>query len=218
MTLNDISVKKYIALCGILKSNSYPDAIDREVALLSCLTGKSEDFYLNLTLSELSKCSKEFDFIKLDTVEAKPTRFINANGKMYAPVYDFSKLSAGQFADATYSLVMDAGDIIENIPKILASICIPTKSGLFGRKLLKYGSIDRNTVIEDMEAASILDAYSIATFFRNAWDAFMINGGHLLISEAIRKKDEAGTPFTGEEKAAMLVILEAYGDGVVRNK
>ena len=164
MTLKDISVKKFILINEIITSNHYTTEIDKEIDILSELHSKSEDFFLNLSLPKFKSYLEGLEFLKLDNVTPAALKYIKANGKTYAPIYDYAKLTAAQFIDVTH-FAKDTENFISNIPKILASICVPTKRTLTGRQLLKYDSEKHSQISEDMEAANMYDAFAIAVFF-----------------------------------------------------
>jgi hypothetical protein len=218
MTLKDLSVRKFVKLYEIQRdADGYETEVDKEVALLSVLHDKPEEYYLGMTLKEFAKAKAGLNIISVDSVEPKPERYIKANGRVYAPLYDFKKLTGGQFVDAT-RFCKDPEAIIENLPKILASFCVPTKRTLFGRKKLPYMSVDHEDVARDMEEASIYDAYSIALFFWAVWKGSLEITGDYLVKTAIAKKAKTGTEFSKAEAAGLLSILEAYGDGITARK
>lgn len=217
MTLKEISVKKFIHLKDIIEAKHYESEIDREVALLVCLTGRPEEYFLSLSLSDFATWTRKADFLTLENVEGQAKKFIKANGNIYAPVYDFSQLTAGQLVDITH-FVKDPDGIVENLPKILASFCLPTKRTLTGRKKLSYLSTPHHKVAEDMENASVLEAYSIAVFFWNVLKGFLETTGDFLVKTAITTKTAKGQTITAKERTALLTILSAFGDGITARK
>ncbi|MEO7535868.1 MAG: hypothetical protein ABIU30_18550 [Ferruginibacter sp.] len=217
MNLKDISVKKFIALDDIMKGNFYATETDREIALLVELTGNPEDYYLNMLWPEFMKHKQTLDFLTLDKVEAKAQRFIKTNGNVYAPVYDFHKLTAGQLIDVLH-FAKDEQGVILNLPNILASFCVPTKKTFTGRKLLPYGSKVHAEVSQDMLTASIVDAYSISVFFWDVWNNFLAATGDYLVRTMLTKKAKTGEKLTQQETTALLTILEGYGDGITQRK
>lgn len=215
MKFEQVTVKKFVDLFEIINDKSL-DAIGREAALLACLYDKEEDYFLSLPFPEFKKYSKSLDGFNLENIKPKAPKYLKANGKVYAPVYVFDKLTAGQLVDVMH-FCKDPERIIENLTKILASISLPTKRGLTGRKLLSYGSIGHKVVAEDMEDVSIVDAYGIALFFWAVWGAFLESTGGYIVKTAIAMKAKTGAKLTAPEKAALLNILEVYGDGVTRS-
>jgi hypothetical protein len=214
MNLKDISVKQFIELKTIIDAKNYADEIDREVDLLSTLTGKEKEFFLNLNLYDWRKYRNELSVLNLDKIEPKAERFIKANGKIYAPIYEFDELTAGQLVDITHFL-KNPENLIQNLPQILASFCVPTKRTLFGRKKLSYLSVPHSKVAEDMKAASIFDAYSIAVFFCHVLNSFLENTAGYLTKTAIQAKTAKGETLTTEETKALFLILERFGVGTI---
>jgi hypothetical protein len=217
MTIKDLTVKTFIGFADIIQAEHFETEVDREVSLLSCITGREESFFLNMELKEFNKWKREIDFVSLEGVKAQAHKYIKANGKVYAPIYNFTELTAGQFVDITH-FVKEPEKIIENLPTILASICVPTKRTLLGRKKLPYMSVPHSEVSADMESAPIEEAYSIAVFFWNVWNGSLENIGDSLIKKILQKKKKEGKKLTEIEKAALLNILQTFGGGIVRRK
>lgn len=217
MNLKNISVKKFAELFDIMNDKGFDFSLDKDIALLACLHDKEEGYFLEMSLPKFKKYSGNLDNFDLKNISAKAPKHIKANGRIYAPVYVFDRLNAGQLLDIM-SFCKDPEQIIENLTKILASICLPTRYGLFGRKILRYGAISHKKVAEDMESASIVDAYGIALFFWAVWISFLQNTGDFLVKQTIETKAKTGTRLTEAEKEALLNILQTFGDGGARSK
>ena len=218
MTLKNISVRKFIELFDIISSDIYDTETDRDVAVLVCFTGKPEEHFLNMTMANFRKEANRLAFLKLENIKPEAKKFIHANGKTYAPVYNFNKLTAGQFVDVV-SFAKEPTKIIENLPKIMAALCVPTRRKMNGkRKLLPYGSVSHAEVVADMENASIYDAYSIAVFFWNVWTVLLEDTGDYLVRETLAAKMMQNKTLTTDEVTALLNILEVYGDGITARK
>jgi hypothetical protein len=215
--MKEITVKQFIAVMDILQDEFYVTETDRDVALLACLTGKPEAYFLEMKLNEFKAWKNKLEVIDLDSIEAKAPKHLKVNGKTYAPIFDFRKLSAGQFVDVT-TFCKDPEEIINNLPKILASLCVPTKRGLFGYKLQPYLSVEHEEVANDMLEASIIDAYGIALFFWAVWKGSLEITGDSLVREILKKKEATKTPLTKNETAGLLHILNLYGDGITAQK
>lgn len=209
MDINTLSVETYIQAVNIIQANHYESEIDREIEILSCLTGKSEEYYSNMLMSDFKKARNKVAFINIDNIAAVSPRYIKANGKTYAPVYEFDRLTAAQLLDVTH-FIKDATQIVNNLPQILASICVPTKQTLRGRKLLPYLAVSHKQVAEDFKKASIVDGYGVAVFFYQVWKSLIETTGGYLVREVLRSKT---TRLTEMEKAGLLNILQMYGDG-----
>lgn len=216
MTLKDLSVKRFQALYAITQEEHETET-DRDVALLVCLTGKPDEYFLNLSLDKFKDYRRVLEAFSLDKIQPKPAKYISANGKVYAPVYDFRKVTAAQFIDVTH-FCKDPEAIIENLPQILASFCRPTKKTIFGRRVLPYDAEYHKEVSADMEQATIFDAYSIALFFWAVWNGSLQITGDYLVREILKKKTATKTKITTNEQAAILNILERYGDGITASK
>lgn len=217
MQLKDITIKQFIAITDIAKNGRYSNEIERDTAILQVLTGKPEKYFEDMSLTEFKKLTNGLGEITLAGIDANAKKYIKANGKIYAPVYNFGKLTSGQFIDATHFL-KDQDSLIENLPKILASICVPTKRGLFGRKLLKYGAEDHADVAANFEEALIVDAYGISVFFFNVWINFLSNTGAYMVKTMIANAEKTKTPLTKAQTEILLNILEVYGDGTIARK
>lgn len=217
MTLKDLSVKKFIDLYDIQQATFFETPIDKEIALLTCLFDKPEAFFLEMNLKEFTKWRNELNFISIDGVEPKPLRYIRANGRVYAPCYKFvSEVTGGMLVDST-RFASDKDKIIENLPQILASFCLPTKKTFYGRKKLKYNvDVPHEEAARDMEEANIFDAYSIALFFWAVWKGSLEVTGHSLVRKIIAKKKATKTPLTKEETEGLLHILQMSSGGTIQ--
>lgn len=218
MTLKDITVKKFIDAYQIINADHYDTETDRDIALLACLYDKPEDFFLNMSFPVFNEYRRKLEVINLDKVEGRAAKYIKVNGKTYAPVYNFKKLSASQFIDVTH-FCKDPEKIIENLPKILAAFCLETKKTLFGRKLIPYDLGERHEeVSKELEDATMFDAYSIALFFYHVWNGSLKITGGYLVQQILKKKEATKTNLTANEQAGILNILETYGDGITARK
>lgn len=174
MTLKDISINKFNVIQELINSNHYTIEIDREIDILAEVYEKKEDYFLNLSLLKFKKFTEKLAFLKLENIQPAPLKYIKANGKIYAPIYDFTKLTAAQFIDITH-FAQGKENFLLNLPKILASICVPTKLTLRGRKSLNYDSANHATISQNFEAANIYDAFAIAIFFCTILENFLKN-------------------------------------------
>ena len=125
-------------LFEIIQSDFYDNEIDREIDLLSCYTGKPEDYFLNLKMADFKKQSDKLVFLELKNITPEAKKYIKANGRTYAPIYNFHNVTTKQYVEII-SFAKEPTKIIENLAKILASICVPTKLTISGkRKNLTY--------------------------------------------------------------------------------
>lgn len=152
----DITIGKYKE---IEKALSLENEYEKVVKVLSILTGKDEDYYLDMTLQEYHKEAVILN--GLSEIPEKPILFLyTVNGKEYALNPDVNKMTAAQFIDFTTLSAKHPGDY----SLILSTLLIP--------KGHKYGQYDIKIVAKELEEMCILDASSISFFFQMALKAY----------------------------------------------
>jgi hypothetical protein len=214
--MSKVSVAQFVEINRVL-NKSYETEIERDIAIMSILSGKPEDYFERLTLRELRESREAIAIPDINKVSA-PKKYLRAGKRTYAPVFMFNELTASQYIDATSFIKgadIDANIIIESLPEILASICVPTRRSLTGRKRLKYLAINHKTVAEDMRSADIMESYAIAVFFSNVLITFLKVTGDYLALKMIEGKAATKTTLSKAEKAALSTIIAKLGVGTI---
>ena len=165
-----ISIKTFQQLFKI--SMVELDELDKAIALVMCLTGKSE-FEINkmspLKFNKLClKIKSAFDRVNTDVINSKPKNIVKANGNWYYLNYEITKepMNAGRYVDiATFN-----NDLIGNLHLIMASMANPMKWTWKGLELQEYNALDHERIANDMLELDFIVAYNSALFF---WAVFM---------------------------------------------
>lgn len=202
-----ITVGKYQELYDIMIDENFEYDIERQTHLLSCLFGKSVEYYTGMRITDLQKEVKKIAFLSTGEIpQVQPSRYLKGkDGRKYKVVYDFRQLAAGQFID-TNAIAKDPAGLVPNMHRMLAAFCLPTRQRVFGRrKVLKYGDIPFEEVAEAMKGIPILAANATALFFYQVWEAYLKSMPGFLASKIPTMERERAKAWTQ--------VLEAVGAG-----
>lgn len=158
-----ISIEKFQQLFQVSQVDM--DELDKAILLVKILSGKS-DFEINKMRAsdfnkQCAKIKKAFDIYNSDLLNSKPKNLIKANGKWYFINLDIKDLNAGRYIEiATYM-----NDVVGNLHKIMASMCIPMKWSIKGLVLDKFEATKHQQYADDMLQVDFSVAYHCAVFF-----------------------------------------------------
>lgn len=182
---NKITVGQYQAFYSIITDQTYEHELDRQIDLLAALTGLPASHYEAMPVSKLQAEVEKTRFLHDGEPPAvKPPRYLHAGGNTYQPIYDFRQLVAGQFIDAM-SCVKEPTEHVNNMHRMLAAICRPTKRGVFGRKLDAYGAVPFAEVAEAMKSVPMPEAQGVALFFWNVWTTLLKSMPDFLVEKQV---------------------------------
>lgn len=134
--------------------------IDIQVAIISILSGISEDDIMDMPIPEYKKLVSKTKFLTTQpTPNKKVPNTISMDGKEYDVILEVERMSAGQYIDyQTYIGYREE----RYLPHILSTIIIP--------KGEKYGQTDLASTIKTIEEhLPISVAVSLSAFFLNKW-------------------------------------------------
>lgn len=121
-SVKDITISQFMRCVDIYNTPGI-DLLDREILILSELTGKPEEYFTSMDIGELKKLFRKVPILSIDGL--KDVRFnkqLLLNGWLYKAVYDPSEVNVALYRDLkTY---IDKG-IDKNLHKILACIYRP---------------------------------------------------------------------------------------------
>lgn len=124
--LGDYTVKQYMDFVRVFNS-THQDQLAKNIALMSVLTGKSEDYYNTLPTKELTKAISKLPVFNLDGVKFPIHRTLFINLRIYKGITDIQDLSSDRYRDIkAYS---ERG-IDKHLAELLACIYYP----LFNKK------------------------------------------------------------------------------------
>jgi len=118
MKWNDLTLWQYQQIMPILQN---PDKdwteLDKEVKLLTIVTGLTEHQIDSLGIKDLKELRKDLEFLD-EPIEGKPVNYIKANGKHYRINYDVKNMPFARYIESK----VFSKDTVANLHKIAASI------------------------------------------------------------------------------------------------
>lgn len=159
----ECSISDYFKLKRITEDETL-EPYDKEISIISILSGKTEEEVLDLTITEFKDIQAKTTWISEATLRRlDKIKFSNIelNGEKYYVDTDLSKFTVGQYID--FQTFWKQKDEESNISHLLACFIIP--------KGKKYGEdYDLNAVNSDiMNFLDIQTAYEILGFFLMRW-------------------------------------------------
>lgn len=173
----EITIRQFIRVNEVIKAE-YQDAVEQQVALIAAVTGRAEEEILHMDRSELMAWVKDLAFLQSgDSISTKWPKWFMVKGRLFKPVQNVQKLTAGQYID----LITFSKDPMANLHKVLATLCLPVKTNIFGPggpwkwlRPQKYDGRKHEELSAFFYEHLTMDiAYPIALFFCNLWEAFM---------------------------------------------
>lgn len=144
----DVTLKTYIEITEISAVDM--DELDKQVKILSVLTGKPESFFLDLPIPDLKKCINATSFLKTLSCPVGSPRFVKLNGQRFKINTDVRKLTGGEFI-AYSKWTEDQDTITKNLPDILSLFLKPVY--LFGiPKFKSYYKNDKGHRVQTVES------------------------------------------------------------------
>ena len=152
---NKLTLGKYIEIQEISRNESLED-IDKQVQILSILTGEAEEEILHLPIAEYKELVARSAFLNPETINVHPVakRYLVGDFELI-PVRDFRKIETCQYIDfQTYAPDMD-----KYLVEFLSVILVP-KGHRYNEG---YDILEVQRAIR--EEMSVADGISIAGFF-----------------------------------------------------
>lgn len=160
----DITIRQFLAANEALQA-TYDDKVDQSIALVSAVTGASEKDILSLPRKELIQIVEQLSFLNtVDSISTKWPKWFMIQGRLFKPVQKLDNLTAGQYID----LMAFSKEPMENIHKVLATLCLPCTWYL---KAKKYDGAKHQEIAQFFLDNLTMDiAYPIAVFFCKVWE------------------------------------------------
>lgn len=190
----DLSLGKYE---DIIKANSIESDIDRQVAVLSVLTGLSERELLNLPIAEYSQLAAKTNYLQTPVTKTGRIASKYHAGKFtLVPTGDLRKITTAQYID--FQTLAPEGDA--KLVEILSCFLVPE-----GMKYNDgYDIIEvQNAIREDL---SVQDALNLSAFFLNKYAALIKATRHSL-ERTIKRETNP------KRRKKMSALLRKDGDG-----
>ena len=176
---NRLTLGKYIEIQEVTRNESLED-IDKQVQILSILTGVAEEEILHLPIGEYKELVTKSEFLNPETINIHPVakRYL-VGGFELIPVKDFRKLETCQYIDfQTY-----APDLERYLVEFLSVILVP-KGHRYNEG---YDVMDVQKAIR--QEMSVTDGVSLAGFFLNWCRQSILNSLNFSKQEAMKIPD-----------------------------
>lgn len=183
---NQLTIKQFLNCKRI--SELEADPIDKNVRLLSEITGKQVDEIESLPISELKEQLRKLGAIETLLPESKVKMKFKVKGQRFTCIWEQQKLTAAQYIDVCH-FTKNGGDMIYQIHNILAAICV--KRTWYGKQLKYDGSQHKEVADLFYNHMTIEQAYPIMLFFCKFYEELEINIATYLLEEANKLKAEA---------------------------
>ena len=135
--------------------------LDKEVKLLTIVTGLTEYQIDSLGVKELKELRSELAFLD-EPIEGQPVDYIKTNGKQYRINYDIKNMPFARYIESK----VFSKDTVANLHKIAASMIIPQKKNWFGKWVDdKYDASKHEQYSADMQEANFIHVYHSLVFF-----------------------------------------------------
>ena len=199
-----LTLGMYSEILAINKED-LPD-IDRQVRILSVLTGATEEELLDLPIAEYSNLARKATFLKrpLEDLQTKVAHKYICGDFELVPTKDLRSITTAQYIDYKTLAEKEDGDIAEK----LGCILIPK-----GKKYNKgYDILEVHEAIRaDM---SVADALTLCAFFLTKYTD-LIKASLISSIRAVRRMPQSKEKEMMQEKLNHLrMYLETSGDGL----
>lgn len=195
----DLSIGMHKDICLIDKDETLEE-IDKQVKIISLLSGKSEDELLNMPITEYSQLSAQTQFLsKQYEGEVMTAKRYNIGELVLEPVSDFTKVTTAQYIDFQTFVKQGETYIIE----ALSTLLVPK-----GKKYNQgYDIIEVQKAIRD--GLSVAEAISLMAFF-------FASSEQLIKDSLIFCKQEAMNLKESKKKEKILKKISQMGS-LIRN-
>ena len=152
---NELSVGKYLRVLELCEDKSL-DNVERQVAILSVLSGKTEDEILNLPLPEYMEMSGKLKFLeKSPDLPESPAKSYKVGKWVLVPVADIRNMTAAQYIDFQTFAAQDGSRTVEIISCMVVPEGMKYNDG--------YDIVELQNDIREM--MPVTDAMSLYAFF-----------------------------------------------------
>lgn len=155
----DVSIESFPLIYDIIRDKDI-DPIDREIRILSILSGLPVSEIEKISIDKLKELIKAVNFI-VQMEFPKHQETFKHNGYRWVVNYDVSKLSAGDFISMS-KLTESEEMIIQNLPQLVAMFVKPYKFNWFKFKEIEMEYSQRLNHIKTMSVGIV---YPLCVFF-----------------------------------------------------
>ena len=182
-----ISLKTFSELDSIIR-NDRLNSNEKDLAILSLLSGKSNEEIQALPFKTRNKYLKQIQFLnKLDMARKGVPKFLMIKGKLFRLTLNATELSGGQYIDLM-NFLKDPDATTKNIHNVLAVIALSMKFGLIKTRYDGKNHATRAKFFYENMPVSI--AYPILVFFCNLSVSLTSATADYLKTETRKKMNE----------------------------
>jgi len=206
MKWNELTLWQYQQLMPILTTpNKDWTELDKEVKLLTIVTGLTEYQIDSLSIEDLKELRKELAFLD-EPIEGKPVDYIKTNGKQYRINYDIKNMPAARYIESK----VFSKETLANLHKIAASMVIPQKKNWFGKWVDdKYDASKHEQYAADMQEANFIHVYHSLVFF------YQVYKNWIEVSRDYMRAEMTTAGMTTEQADSVLLLLCESMDGII---
>ena len=176
----NLPIGKYLEICELSKDEGL-DELDKQVKIISILTGQTEDELLALPIMEYRELAGKTEFLAKEyDGKLQVAKSYGLNGMELIPVKDMTKITTAQYVDyQTFSKELD-----KYIVETLSTLLVPK-----GKKYNEdYEIADVHKAIR--ENLSVADVLSLSAFFLTQWFKLIEDSQTFLAKEIQRIPDK----------------------------
>lgn len=171
----EMTLQMYEHLSKIAESDT--DDIEKQIQMVSVLTGKSVKEVEDLPISVYHDLAKKTVFLMREpAVEQIKSNTVKINERVYVITNDVTKITTAQYID--FQEYMKQG---KNLTNVLSTLLVP--------KWEKYGEADFLEVKKDIERLPICTALGLYAFFLQRFAKLIANTLHCSMS-ALKSEEE----------------------------
>jgi len=206
MKWNNLTLWQYQQLMPLI-TNPEKDwtELDKEVKMLSVITGLTEYQIDSLSIETLKELRKDLAFLD-EPIEGKPVDYIVVNGRRYRMNYDIKNMPAARYIESK----VFSKDTLANLHKIAASMVIPQKRTWLGKWIDdKYDASKHEDYAADMQEANFIHVYHSLVFF------YQIFRNWIEVSRDYMKAQMMKAGMTTEQADSAVSLLCESSGGII---
>lgn len=179
--------------------------LDKEVKLLTIVTGLTEYQLDSLGVQDLKELRKELAFLD-EPIEGQPVDYIKTNGKQYRINYDIKNMPFARYIESK----VFSKETVANLHKIAASMVIPQKKNWLGKWVDdKYDASKHEEYSADMQEANFIHVYHSLVFF------YQVYKNWIEVSRDYMTAEMTKAGMTKEQADSVVLLLCESMDGTI---
>jgi len=164
-SFKEITVRQYQVVCDLL-INKKIDQLDKEVAIIAALSGKTVAEIEALPLDKLRKAILLTSFLSTPNITTEFKKYVVVKGRVYKAIPFAQKLTAGQYVSLKAFCAM--GNNVEQMNNLLA--CVYQRVRMF--KKFDFNNDEHEQCAKDMLDVKVSDVYGTLFFYSEVWKSW----------------------------------------------